>query len=310
MFTGSLPVDDCVLTPAPEAVTPMRHEKAVARAQFSPDGRFVVTASDDNTARVWEAQSGKPVGEPMRHEHLVYDAQFSSDGRYVVTASFFKIARVWEAQSGKPVSEPMRHEDDVNSAQFSPDGRYVVTASQDNTARVWTINPVPGRTPSPLFLRTAIAIAGRRVGATTAVEPAPPDDLAALRKELSILPDQDPFVRIAKWLLADRQTRTIEPFAEETVPQWVEKRVAENTLESLFAAVEYAPDHPLALARLAVRQMDAKTSDTPGCGWFYADRNSRRALELAPTNPEVQTLRKKVLELAGKDTPNEDEDKR
>ena len=40
-------------------------------AAFSPDGKFVVTASVDGTARVWEAATGKPIGEPLRHEKEV-----------------------------------------------------------------------------------------------------------------------------------------------------------------------------------------------------------------------------------------------
>ncbi|MEW5803389.1 MAG: WD40 repeat domain-containing protein [bacterium] len=113
-----------------------RHESIVTSAHFSPDGRWVVTASWDNTARVWDASTGKPVSEPMPHEGGIYSARFSSDGRWVVTASSDKTARVWDAASGKAVSEPMRHEDSVKSACFSPDGHWVVTAS-DNTARVW-----------------------------------------------------------------------------------------------------------------------------------------------------------------------------
>ena len=41
--------------------------KDVSSAQFSPDGQRVVTASD-KTARLWDAASGKPIGEPMKHE--------------------------------------------------------------------------------------------------------------------------------------------------------------------------------------------------------------------------------------------------
>jgi WD40 repeat protein len=41
-------------------------------AQFSPDGQRLVIASDDNTARLLDAASGKPIGEAMRHDATVY----------------------------------------------------------------------------------------------------------------------------------------------------------------------------------------------------------------------------------------------
>ena len=88
----------------------------VLSAQFSPDGQRVVTASSDNTARLWDATSGKPIGEPMKHENGVMSAQFSPDGQRVVTASGDKTARLWDATSGKPIGEPMKHE---NASLFS-----------------------------------------------------------------------------------------------------------------------------------------------------------------------------------------------
>ena len=84
---------------------------AVTSAAFSPDGKFVVTASSDKTARVWEAATGKAIGEPLRHEEEVTSAAFSPDGKFVVTASDDKTARVWEAATGKAIGEPLRHED-------------------------------------------------------------------------------------------------------------------------------------------------------------------------------------------------------
>ena len=75
-------------------------------AQFSPDGKRIVTASDDGTARVWDAQTGQPLTEPMKHGNVAVSAQFSPDGKRIVTASQDKTARVWDAQTGQPLTEP------------------------------------------------------------------------------------------------------------------------------------------------------------------------------------------------------------
>ena len=68
---------------------------------FSPDGKRVVTASGDQTARVWDADTGKPVGEPMTHGEQVNSASFSPDGKRVVTASY-NTARVWNVFWSSP----------------------------------------------------------------------------------------------------------------------------------------------------------------------------------------------------------------
>jgi WD40 repeat protein len=47
-------------------------------------------------ARLWDATSGKPVGEPIKHENFVISAQFSPDGQRVVTASLDQNARLWQ----------------------------------------------------------------------------------------------------------------------------------------------------------------------------------------------------------------------
>ena len=46
-------------------------------AAFSPDGKCIVTASTDKTARLWDAETGKPIGEPLRgHEDWVRRSHF------------------------------------------------------------------------------------------------------------------------------------------------------------------------------------------------------------------------------------------
>src|SRR5436309_12212321 len=72
---------------------PMKHDHAVNSAQFSPDGKRIVTASWDKTARVWDVETGKSVSEPMKHDEKVDSAQFSPDGKRIVTESEDETAR-------------------------------------------------------------------------------------------------------------------------------------------------------------------------------------------------------------------------
>jgi hypothetical protein len=107
-----------------------RHDASLIDASFSPDGKWVVTASADHTARMWNAANGKAMGEPLRHDGQVNSAVFSLDGKWVVTASEDGTARLWASTTGKPVGEPMRHDGRVNSAVFSPDGKWVVNSER------------------------------------------------------------------------------------------------------------------------------------------------------------------------------------
>jgi WD40 repeat protein len=111
----------------------------VSAASFSPDGQRIVTASEDRTARVWDAATGKELARLQGHEGNVSAAWFSPDGQRIVTASLDKTARVWDAATGKELARLQGHEDHVSAASFSPDGKHVVTASSDKTARVWDI---------------------------------------------------------------------------------------------------------------------------------------------------------------------------
>lgn len=123
-----------------EVVVLKDHAGPLRSASFTPDGKRLVTVSDDGTGRVWEAQTGTPLFELRGHRGPVRFVEFSPDSRYAVTTSPDTTARVWDVETGREVAVLQGHSKNVLRAAFSPDGRYVATASVDNTARVWEAN--------------------------------------------------------------------------------------------------------------------------------------------------------------------------
>ena len=76
----------------------MLHEQPVTSLAFSPDSRYLATASQDHTARVWSATTGQEVTR-MVHDHGVSAVAFSPDGSSVITATLDGMARVWEVRN-------------------------------------------------------------------------------------------------------------------------------------------------------------------------------------------------------------------
>ncbi|MCA9964983.1 MAG: hypothetical protein KC423_12090 [Anaerolineales bacterium] len=72
------------------------HTDLVTRLAFSPDGRFLATGSDDQTARLWEISTGKEVHQYSGHISTLFHVGFSSDGSHVYTADS-QAAYVWRA---------------------------------------------------------------------------------------------------------------------------------------------------------------------------------------------------------------------
>ena len=79
------------------------HTDLVNHAAFSPDGTRIVTASEDNTARIWDAITGQAIETLTGHTGLVRHAAFSPDGTRIVTASQDNTARIWELAAVKSV---------------------------------------------------------------------------------------------------------------------------------------------------------------------------------------------------------------
>jgi streptogramin lyase len=113
------------------------HTDSVWAVAFSPDGTRILTGSGDNTARLWDAATGKLVATLVGHAARVFAVAFSPDGTRVLTGSWDGTARLWDTATGTAVATLAGHTDSVSAVAFSPDGTRVLTGSNDTTARLW-----------------------------------------------------------------------------------------------------------------------------------------------------------------------------
>jgi hypothetical protein len=159
-------------------------------------------------------------------------------------------------------------------------------------ARIWEVPTVP--VPVPDWLpKLAEVIAGKRFNDHGVSEPAPVAELAELKRQIAENSVAGVWTRWANWFFADPETRTISPFSDVTIPDYVQHRIRENTLESLREAVTLAPTNGLAFGRLARAVLAQEPAHNPR-KIREAEFLSRRAMELEPNNWEVLRIRSEV----------------
>ena len=115
------------------------HTHWVRACAVAPDGQHVVSASYDQTLKVWELASGRQVATLQGHTDHVTACAVTPDGRHVVSASHDQSLKVWELASGRQVATLQGHTNAVTACAATPDGRHVVSASENQTLKVWEL---------------------------------------------------------------------------------------------------------------------------------------------------------------------------
>ncbi|KAH6694365.1 hypothetical protein BKA61DRAFT_564174 [Leptodontidium sp. MPI-SDFR-AT-0119] len=134
------------------------HTGLVTSVAFSPDGKQIVSGSDDATVRRWDAATGQQLLPALEgHTGEVTSVAFSPDGKQIVSGSDDATVRRWDAATGQQLLPALEgHTGLVTSVAFSPDGKQIVSGSRDATS------------PSPLTAsRSCLGLTMRRSCAGT-----------------------------------------------------------------------------------------------------------------------------------------------
>ncbi|WP_437932652.1 AAA family ATPase [Sorangium sp. So ce291] len=105
----------------------------------TPDGRIAISASDDNTLKVWDLATGQLLRTLQGHTSFVNRVAVTPDGRLAVSASFDETLRVWDLATGQLLRTLQGHTNWVEGVAMTSDGRFAVSASKDKTLKVWDL---------------------------------------------------------------------------------------------------------------------------------------------------------------------------
>jgi WD40 repeat protein len=155
----------------------LTHGSEVTHVAFNKVGDLIVTASDDNNARIWNWSAGNLLSPPLSHNATVTDAVFSSDARRVATACADGSVRVWDVASGDLLTPPLRLGAVVNQLTFERPDRLLVNC--DGLPPVpWDLRPQTE--PIAELMRVAERAAGGRIDGQRGFVPFSPQELREL----------------------------------------------------------------------------------------------------------------------------------
>lgn len=125
------------------------HGESILCAQFSPKSSSrLATGAGDNTARIWDTDTGTPKTTLKGHKGWVLVVSWSPDGERLATGGKDKEVRLWDPEKGRPVGNAWSgHRDFITSLSWEPyhlwdltTGPRLASSSKDSTVRIWVVN--------------------------------------------------------------------------------------------------------------------------------------------------------------------------
>lgn len=131
-----------VAQPTNDAIELHGHLSAITMGVFTPDGNRAITASTDETARLWNLQDQQEIRQYLGHTGPLYALAISGDGQTLVTGAQDNTVRLWDVPQVKPISSVAGHEGATTGLHGTADGRWLASTGLDRRLRLWDLSKV------------------------------------------------------------------------------------------------------------------------------------------------------------------------
>ncbi|WP_414550665.1 protein kinase domain-containing protein [Anabaena sp. CCY 0017] len=128
------------LTTGKEIASFKSHFQRVNVVAISPDGRTLVSGSDDKTIKIWDLFTGELVRTLRGHSDSIQAIAISPDGTTLASGSDDHTIKLWNLASGRLRRTLKGHTSWVRSLAISPDGVTLASGSFDKTIKIWDLN--------------------------------------------------------------------------------------------------------------------------------------------------------------------------
>ncbi|GCE18291.1 serine/threonine-protein kinase [Dictyobacter kobayashii] len=115
----------------------MGHSTRITALSWSPDGKYLASASYDKTVQIWDAANGNHLTTYKGHTGRVNGVCWSPDSQMVASASDDHTVRLWTPLTGKTEYVFGQHSGGVNAISWSPDGQWLASGGDDKKVLIW-----------------------------------------------------------------------------------------------------------------------------------------------------------------------------